>query len=635
MFHQTGDTKDRSLFRASQVRKAVAASDSVFVVEGEKDVLALESVGAVATCNPMGAGKFDKIDPTPLTGANVFVWPDADEVGRKHAAQVCAILAPIAASVTIVRSQHDVKDAADHVAAGYGIPDDLIEVPPDVIAAPTAKLVTLSNVKPERVEWLWNGRIPARKVTVVDGDPSTGKSTLTVDIAARVSAGRDWPDGQPGSALGGVLLLSAEDGLADTIVPRLHAAGANLGNVHALTEVPNPEDPGRMVPPSLPADIPVIRDLIRRNGIRLVIIDVFMAYLSGRVDSHRDQDVRAVLHLLGAVAEETGAAIILIRHLNKTSGGSALYRGGGSIGIIGAARAAFLVARDPDDPDRRILAPTKMNIAAEPPALAYRLESVPEFGCARVVWEPEPVDLDANALLRAPESTDERSELDAAVDWLRHYLESCGATDRSATVKAAGKDAGFSERTIQRARQRLDLEVETRIEPGGRAGVVRRVSYWSLPNTQDVGTTDPVGTTGPDLGKRDDALGTTVGTTGPVGTTYSSASSDSRELTDQVGTTDGTTDDTYPDQAKQPELPYPTNDQFDPLGTTVGMTALTCGNNVSEDPETTVVLSVPSVGHGTGGPDRCRICDGPIYLHRPGRDVCDRRDPEHEAARAA
>ena len=324
-----------------------------------------------------------------------------------------------------------------------------------------ASVTTLSTVTPERISWLWPGYLPAGKLVVIDGDPSTGKSTLTLDLASHVSTGCAWPDGSQG-ARGDVLLLSAEDGLADTIAPRLHAAGADLTRVHALLEVPMAEEDGsvRMVPPSIPRDVPTIAQIVREHRVKLVVIDVLMAYLNGKVDSHRDQDVRGVLHQLGALAEQTGCTIVLIRHLNKAGGANALYRGGGSIGIVGAARSAYLVARDPEDDGRRIFVCTKMNIAPEPPALAYRLVSDHTLGCARVEWEDGTVDITANALLASPHDED-ADDRDALVEWLVGYLTDGGGERLANDVMKAGRAAGsWSPDQIKRAKKRAGITSE-------------------------------------------------------------------------------------------------------------------------------------------------------------------------------
>jgi hypothetical protein len=324
---------------------------------------------------------------------------------------------------------------------------------------PPAVVRQLSRVTPERVQWLWPSRLPAGKLVVVDGDPSTGKSTLTLDLAARVSTGTPWPDGSECPA-GDVLLLSAEDGVADTIVPRLSAAGAGLTHVHAMTDVRLTDDDGtvRLAPPSLPRDIPIIEQFVKQFSVRLVVVDVLFAYMSAKVDSHRDQDVRGVLHQLADMADRTAATVVLIRHLNKSGGSSPLYRGGGSIGIVGAARAAFLVARDPDDENRRIFAITKSNLAAEPPALAYRLIDDPDNGCARVEWEDAPTDHRAADLLGSPGDSDDNGNHNEAVSWLVAYLtDNGGQAPAGDLIKAAAKD-GIAKHRIQRARKAAQVE---------------------------------------------------------------------------------------------------------------------------------------------------------------------------------
>ena len=212
-------------------------------------------------------------------------------------------------------------------------------------AGPLPKVVRLADVQPERIEWLWPGYLPLGKVVVLDGDPGVGKSTVCLDVAARVSTGSPMPDGSPGTK-GAVMVLSAEDGLADTIRPRLDAAQADPAQVITVTQIG--EGPEAR-PVSIPGDLRVIEAVIAEHEVKLVIVDVLMAYLAGEVNAHRDQDIRRALHVLSGVAERRGCCVIILRHLNKSGGANALYRGGGSIGIVGAARAAFMCGRDPDD----------------------------------------------------------------------------------------------------------------------------------------------------------------------------------------------------------------------------------------------------------------------------------------------
>lgn len=347
------------------------------------------------------------------------------------------------------------RSPREFLEGGNGTPDELPSEADAETGSPPV-LRRLSDVTPERLEWLWPGRFPVGKLVMLDGDPSLGKSTLALTFAAHISTGKPWPDGSP-CQLGDVVIMSAEDGLADTIRPRLDAAEGDPRRVHALTEVPYPTEDGdtRYRPPTL-ADIPVIRRVIEQTKARLLIVDVLMAYMPTKVDSHRDQDVRGVLHQLAAIADHTGCTVLLLRHLNKAGGSAAMYRGGGSIGIIGAARAGFLVARDPEDETQRVLACVKSNLAAEPASLNYRLESAPGTHVARVEWCGESQHA-AAALLSMPGNDEDREERDEAVDWLRGYLIDHGGAAAAAEVVKAARSDGIAERTLKRARHRAGV----------------------------------------------------------------------------------------------------------------------------------------------------------------------------------
>jgi len=353
--------------------------------------------------------------------------------------------------------------------------------------ASDAVVVTLSTVEPELIKWLWPGRLPLGKLVVLDGDPAVSKSTLALDLAARVSTGSPWPDGTQCVA-GDVVVMSAEDGLADTIAPRLHAAGADLTRVHAITAVKRYGEDGdvRLVPPSLPRDLPLIAEVIEHRQVRLLIVDVLMAYLSNGTDSHKDQEVRGVLHQLAMMAEQAGCTIILIRHLNKSGGGHALYRGGGSIGITGAARATYLVGRDPDDTDRRILAVVKINIAAEPAAMAYRLATDQRWGCAKLEWETDPVDYQAGDLLVSADDRDNKNARNELLDWLTEYLIECGGVAPASEVLKAGSAAGFAATDLKRHRHKVATTKREGFGPGSKV-------WWRLRDDTRTPPIDSIG----------------------------------------------------------------------------------------------------------------------------------------------
>jgi AAA domain len=212
-----------------------------------------------------------------------------------------------------------------------------------------------------------------------------------------------------------------------------------------------------------------------------VIIDPLTAFLGGEINAHRDQDVRRALYPLKLMAESTGAAVLVVRHLSKSGDANPLYRGGGSIGIIAAARLGLLVAPDPDDPDpngRRILAVTKSNLAAKPPALAYRVVEDELHGCVRITWEGTTRHSAAD-LLGRPLPERPSPQQDAAEAFLAQQLAK--GPRQVADLRDLADARGLAWRTIQRAAGDLEVKVERRPEPGKRG---RGPSWWSLPNTR-------------------------------------------------------------------------------------------------------------------------------------------------------
>lgn len=348
------------------------------------------------------------------------------------------------------------------------------------IGAP--QLTTLADVKAEKVDWLWPSWIPLGKVTIVDGDPGLGKSTLLLDLAARVTKGGALPDGST-APCAAVVLLTAEDGLADTVRPRLDNMGADMTRVVALTGVAGKGGAFDCV--TLPLHLPALKAAIDYAGACLVIVDPFTAYLDGQVNSRIDHDVRRAIAPLARLAEEMCVAIILVRHLNKTAGGPAIYRGGGSIGLIGAARAGLLVAQDPDDetPDspRRVLAVVKSNLAARPQSMNFSVVGG-DNGASRIEWTGVSSH-SANQLLADNGDQEDRSDLKRCMEWLGPYVNLVSRTSKEAVTEA--RAAGFSEMTLRRAKQKLGIH-SVKIGFGGNGS-------WVLqgPNTPTEQTSDP------------------------------------------------------------------------------------------------------------------------------------------------
>jgi 5S rRNA maturation endonuclease (ribonuclease M5) len=431
----------------------------ILIVEGEKDVKTAQSLGYTATTNPGGANSWKKEYGFNeyFRGRQVVVIADNDEKGLKHAHNIANQLQGIASSVKVIEKLPgvlDKGDLSDWVNAG-GTREEflsLVENTPEWSPEAKAKSdvgILMSDVEAEAVEWLSQQRVARGKITMIDGDPGNGKSTLTADLAGCVSIGLVWPERVIKTEPAGVVFVSAEDGLADTTKPRLEAAGADCSRILALTMAT--DENGEERPITLPGDLNLIRQAIERVGAKLVIIDPLMAFLGGETNSHKDQDIRRMLYPVAKLAEDTGAAFIVVRHLNKSSGGNALYRGGGSIGIIGAARSGFLVDKDPNDDRGRVFACVKSNLAEKPESLSFHLEDC--GGAARVVWDGvSPHTADA---LLAVSSDEEKGALREAEEILSDILASGPVQANEATRRA--REAGVSERTLRRARKGLGV----------------------------------------------------------------------------------------------------------------------------------------------------------------------------------
>jgi hypothetical protein len=319
-------------------------------------------------------------------------------------------------------------------------------------------VVSLTDVAAREVQWLWPGRVPLGKLTLLDGDPGLGKSAITLDLAARVSRGGALPDDSRGDVRepAGVVLLCREDGLGDTVRPRLEAVGADLARVTAITGMPTPTGLREV---RLREDWQALAREVVRVGARLLMIDPLMAYVERGVNLYRDQDARWALAPLVMLAEMGEVAVVAVRHLTKGGGVNPLYRGGGSIGIVGVARSGLLVAADPADAtgERRVLAVAKGNLAADVPSLGFTLEQAGGSGALRVVWQG-PVEQTAASLLAARQDAERpprRDLLGAA----RAYLEATlAAGPRPAReVLEAAERAGLGVRTLRRAKAEMGV----------------------------------------------------------------------------------------------------------------------------------------------------------------------------------
>jgi putative DNA primase/helicase len=489
----------------------VLNSDTVYLPEGEKDVHTLEGWGLVASCNPGGSGSSRLYAGWAgyFRGRHIVILLDNDGPGRKHAAAVAAALLSVAASVRIVElpglsAKGDVTDwrdaggtfeqfreleeaskpmdaaALSELCVRWGMVDE--DKHQQAARAEAGSLVTrrLSDINAKAVNWLWPGRIARGKTTIVAGNPGLGKSQITASIAAVVTTGGRWPVDRTQCGLGDVLFLTAEDDPADTLRPRLEAAGADLARVHVVDGVirgytGDGARKDRMF--SLEEDLQALEAKLAELGnVAAVVIDPITAYL-GDTDSHRNAEVRALLAPLSELAAHHNVSIIGVSHMSKAAGMQALMRVNGSMAFVAAARAAYFVGSDPTDKTRRLFLPMKNNLGPDSTGLAFRIEGATVDSTAgpletsRVAWESEAVTLTADEAMQAETTPQDTSALAEAIDWLRETLAE-GPKPASEIFKLASAN-GISKGTLNRAKSELGIKPAKAGMGGGWT--------WSLP----------------------------------------------------------------------------------------------------------------------------------------------------------
>jgi len=336
------------------------------------------------------------------------------------------------------------------------------------------EIESFAGLVPERVEWLWRDRIPCGKLTIFGGDPGMGKSLVTLDVASRLSRGRSFCDGAP-SQEADTIFLTAEDGTLDTVLPRLIAAGSNLLRIHRIKAVKVTLADGALGEShfSLDRDLEKLGEALERHHqVRLVVIDPISAYM-GKVDTHRDAEVRRVLTPVAALAERKKVAMLAVMHLKKSEA-SALHRLSGSIGFTAAARAVWGFGEDPDDPENRVMVSVKNNLAARrDDGLGYKIDADAD-GVPVITWLGA-VTAYADEVLSADlHEKRRRGQRTQAADWLRQQLAN-GPMPQQQIENRAEQEA-FSWRTIRRAKAHLDIKTHKAGFGGG--------WIWELPETQ-------------------------------------------------------------------------------------------------------------------------------------------------------
>ena len=383
----------------------------------------------------------------------VFLCLDADKAGEDACKRLTALLPD---TVSVTRIQPCMKDWNDVLVHRAEIPNrnyfkSIVLKEPS--KPETVKIIRMSDVELTPVEWLWKPYLPFGKLSVLQGNPGEGKTYFAMHLAAACTNGKLLPNMERVEPFN-VIYQTAEDGLGDTVKPRLIEAGADLDRVLVIDD----------------SDVQLtlsderIEKAIVENNVRLVIIDPIQAYLGADVDMNRANEVRPIFMRLGQVAQRTGCAILLIGHLNKAAGMQSLQRGLGSIDIAAAVRSVMFIGKLKHDPTMRILTHEKSSLAPPGVSLAF---SLGDEGGFRWVGE---YDITADEMLSGIEPQRE-TKTQQAKDLICTLLAG-GKQVLSEDIDKAALERGIPGRTVRDAKRELGDALKSKIVEG------RKKVFW-------------------------------------------------------------------------------------------------------------------------------------------------------------
>ena len=438
----------RMVFKAIQaVRVQGGAVDIVTIMEALRQAGTLELVGGATYISVLG-------NSVP----NVEHWEDHLKIVQEKA--TFRALKAEALRLQELADAGDIHKALEAIERAQAEAAAMIEGGRD-----RARVVNLAGVEAQETRWLWRPYIPLDCITILEGDPKTGKTWAALAITAAITRGYPLPgeDGKPVARMpGNVLYLTAEDSLSMTLRPRLEKGNADLSRVNVLEGKISAD--GKTVVPVTMQDLDILAQTLERYRPVLVVIDPMAAFLGPNVNANRFEQVRPVLAGVTRLAEVYGCAVLLIRHLSKGPKDRAIYKGQGSIDFTAAARSVLMVGKDPNIPGQRVMVHNLCNVAKEGPAQSFVITDEGALEWAGVT------DITGDELV-APVMVDveERGSRAEAKEFLLKAL--ANGRQLATDMEEARKAHDIADRTLKRARQDLNIQVYR----DGKAW------YWELP----------------------------------------------------------------------------------------------------------------------------------------------------------
>ena len=486
---ENGDKIKPPLYKQANIAAAIKANEPVYIAEGEKDVDTLtDKLGLFAVCSPHGAGsgrlenKWNKAYNALFKGADVVVLADNDEAGKALSQHIAAEILPFAKSVRLpdlsfewedLKPKGDITDIYERQEPMQGkTVAETVKMKLGALTAITEKLapkadskpqkyIRLSDIESTQTEWLWYPYIPLGKITLMTADPGTGKTFLALYLTSQVSTGRPFYGESAYREPAVAVYQTAEDGVADTIKPRLEPMRPKFENIFVFNEERE----------SLSLSSEHIEEIMKELSPKLMIFDPLQAYLGAGVDMHRANEVRPVLGRIAHLAEKYKCAVIFIMHNSKSAQNSALLRSLGSVDIPAVARSMLVLANNPDKPGGKIMCHEKSSLAAHGRSVLF--EIAPQYG--GIAFEGFS-DLKADDVINSHRDVRKKSsaKLDDICDSL---LELFGDSDRLevSSIKDLCERLGCSHATLYRARNELQIENDS-----SGFGKDKRI-VWTLP----------------------------------------------------------------------------------------------------------------------------------------------------------